>query len=74
MSKFEDFNDLFNFNREVMEDDFNDGQLYVVKHKKKVGTTEFATTVKVADAKDASSKLAVEEKIKAKFKEMGGGI
>ena len=72
MSKFEDFNDLFNFNREVMEDDFNDGQLYVVKHKKKVGSTEFATTVKVADAKDGNSKLAVEEKIKSKYKGMKG--
>ena len=72
MSKFEDFGDLFNFNRELMEDDYNDGQKYMVKWKKKAGTTEFATTVKVGDAKDGSHKLAVEEKVKAKFTEAGG--
>jgi len=72
MSKFEDFGDLFNFNRDLMEDDYNDGNKYVVKWKKKAGKTEFATTVKVGDAKEGVSKLAVEEKIKAKFTEAGG--
>ena len=72
MSKFEDFGDLFNFNRELMEDDYNDGQLYVIKHKKKAGTSEFGTTVKVGEKKDGVSKLALEEKIKAKTKEFGG--
>jgi hypothetical protein len=55
-----------------MDDDYNDGQTYMVKWKKKAGTTEFATTVKVGNAKDGVSKLAVEEKIKAKFTEAGG--
>lgn len=72
MSKFEDFGDLFNFNRDLMEDDYNDGQKYVVKWKKKAGSTEFATTVKVGDAKEGASKLAVEEKLKLKMKEAGG--
>ena len=36
MSKFEDFGDMFNWNRELFEDDYNDGQKLVVKHKKKV--------------------------------------
>ena len=72
MSKFEDFGDLFNFNREVMEDDFHDGQKYVVKWKKKAGKQEFATTLKVAEAKEGSHKLSAEEKIKAKVNEMGG--
>ena len=39
MSKFEDFGDLFNWNKELFEDDYNDGQKFVVKHKKKVGST-----------------------------------
>jgi len=72
MSKFQDFNDLFDFNRELMDDDYNDGQLYVVKHKKKAGSVEFATTVKVSDPKSGESKLAVEEKLKCKVKEFGG--
>jgi hypothetical protein len=50
MSKFQDFNDLFDWNRCLMDDDYNDGQQYVIKHKKKVGNSEFATTVKVANA------------------------
>ena len=33
MSKFQDFNDIFDFNRELMDDDYNDGQLYVVLGK-----------------------------------------
>ena len=39
MSKFEDFKDMFSFNREMFEDDYNDGQKYMVKHKKKAGST-----------------------------------
>lgn len=35
MSKFEDFQDLFSFNRGVMEDDYNDGNAYTLKHKLK---------------------------------------
>lgn len=73
MSKFQDFKDLYDFNREVMEDDFNDGQKYVVKWKKKLDQgTEFATTVKVGEAKEGAHKVAVEEKIKTKMSEMGG--
>jgi len=55
-----------------MEDDFHDGQKYVMKWKKKSGKHEFATTVKVGEEKEGSHKLAVEEKVKTKMAEMGG--
>jgi hypothetical protein len=47
MAKFECFNDLFSWNRCLMEDDYNDGQLYTVKLKNKTDAVEFNTTVKV---------------------------
>jgi len=73
MAKFECFKDLFSFNRCLMEDDFNDGQLYTVKLKNKTkGGQEFATTVKVGNAKDGSHKLAFEEKVKGSHTELGG--
>lgn len=74
MSKFEDFGDLFDWNRDLMDDDFNDGQAYVVKHKLKIpeSKSEFGTTVKVGHASGGSSKLAVEEKFKTKVDDFGG--
>lgn len=70
--KFEKHDDLFSFNRTMMEDDYNDGQQLVIKDKRKAGNHEFNTAVKVGEQKDASYKLAVEEKIKSTFTELGG--
>ena len=72
MAKFECFKDVFGFNRTLMEDDWNDGQLYTVKLKNKTNAAEFATTAKVGQAADGVHKLALEEKVKASHKEMGG--
>jgi hypothetical protein len=35
MSRFEEFQELYSFNRGVMEDDYNDGNAYTLKHKLK---------------------------------------
>lgn len=70
--KFEKHDDLFSFNRSLMEDDYNDGQQLVVKDKRKAGDHEFNTSVKVGEAKNGASKLVIEEKIKSKFAEIGG--
>ena len=72
MSKFEDYADLFKWNRCLMEEDWNDGQQYTLKIKNKGPNNEFATTFKVAEEKDGKHKLAAEEKIKLKQPEMGG--
>lgn len=64
---------MFEWNRGLMEDDWNDGQQYVVKMKNKSSSgQEFGTTVKVGEAKSGSHKLAVEEKFKWKMTEFGG--
>jgi hypothetical protein len=65
---------LFDWNRELMDDDYNDGQQFVVKHKKKAGNCEFGSTVKIGEQKDGKNKLAVEEKIKVKLKDFMGGV
>lgn len=70
--KFEKYEDLFSFNRCLMEDDYNDGQFLVVKDKRKAGNHEFASTIKVGENKGGKHKLAFEEKIKSKFDEFGG--
>jgi hypothetical protein len=60
MSSFEDYGDLFKWNRCLMEDDWNDGQQYVLKIKNKGPSTEFATTFKAGQAKDGKHKLSAE--------------
>jgi len=37
MAKFATFKDMFKWNKQLMEDDFNDGKLYTLKHKKDLG-------------------------------------
>jgi len=37
MAKFEKYGDIFSFNKKLMEDDWNDGQKYVLKMKNKGG-------------------------------------
>jgi|DEB0MinimDraft_12_1074336.scaffolds.fasta_scaffold06633_6 hypothetical protein len=73
MSEFEDYSDLFKWNRCLMEDDWNDGKQYVLKIKNKGPQgTEFATSFKVGEEKDGKHKLAAEEKLKFKHPECGG--
>lgn len=71
--EFEKYDDLFGFSRSLLEDDYIDGQHFQLKDKRKAGDHEFVSTFKVAEAKDAKHKLAVEEKVKMTFKEFGGG-
>ena len=70
--EFEDYGDLFNWNRCLMEDDWNDGQHLTMKLKNKAKHHESATTFKVAEVKDGKHKLAAEEKMKLKMTELGG--
>ena len=37
MAKFATFKDMFKWNKQLFEDDFNEGKLYTVKHKKDLG-------------------------------------
>jgi len=70
---FQDYGDLFNWNRKIMEDDWNDKQHLTIKAKTKANGNDFATTVKMGDtAKDGAYPLAVEQKLKVKAKEAGG--
>jgi len=70
--EFEDYGDLFNWNKCLMEDDWNDGQLLTMKLKNKAKNHENAVTFKVAEAKDGKHKLAAEDKMKFKMSELGG--
>ena len=70
--EFENFGDLFKWNRCLMEDDWNDGQHLTIKAKNKINNNEFAHTFKAGEAKNGAHKLSVEEKCKMKFSEFGG--
>mgnify|MGYP000882672011 FL=1 len=73
MTDFNNWDDLFSWNRCLMDDDWNDGQNLVIKDKRKLHKShEIATTLKVAEAKDNKQKLALEQKWKGKFEEFGG--
>ena len=73
MAKFGAYRDLFKFNKTLMEDDYNDGQAYTLKLTNK-GDKGFENTLtaKVGEAKDGAHKLALEEKMKEAFTELGG--
>jgi len=64
MAKFTEYRDIFKWNKQLMEDDWNDGQAYVVKHVMKGDDTEFTTTAKVGEAKGDSHKVSLEHKMK----------
>lgn len=71
--EFENFDDLFKWNKNLMEDDWNDGQHLVIKAKNKGPGCEFATSLKVGEAgSDGSHKVSAEEKVKIKMSEWGG--
>lgn len=47
MYKFDKWDDiLFGFNRPNMEDDWNDGQKFVLKDKRKFGSNELSSSLK----------------------------
>jgi hypothetical protein len=69
MPKFVEYRDIFKFNKELLEDDYNPGQALVnkTKHTDPASTgLEVSTTTKVGfpDSND-QSKLAFELKVKA---------
>ena len=73
MTDFDSWDDLFKWNRSLMEDDWNDGQHLVIKDKRKLlKNHEISTTAKVAEAKDNKHKLALEQKWKGSMEEFGG--
>jgi len=73
MTDFDNFADLFKWNRSLMEDDWNDGQHLVIKDKRKLlEDHEISTTIKVAEAMGNKHNIGAEMKWKATMKEMGG--
>lgn len=69
---FENYNDLFKWNKNLMEDDWNDGQHLVIKAKGKGDHHDFASTTKIGH-EDASgkSKIATEQKLKGDIGKYG---
>jgi hypothetical protein len=51
MSKLENWGDLFKFNKELLDDDFNAGQKFVIKAKRKSddGLVDLSTTTKLGN-------------------------
>lgn len=74
MAKFCEYRDLFKWNKQLMEDDWNDGQTYVVKMVNKKAGAEFTNTAKVADAKSDAHKVALEHKFKVVSKDVANGL
>lgn len=74
MAKFCEYRDLFKWNKQLMEDDWNDGQTYVLKTVHKGKGTEFTNTAKVGDQKNDAHKVALEHKTKATEKDTLGGF
>jgi len=76
MAKFCEYRDIFKWNKQLMEDDWNDGQAYTVKHTLKGEDTEFVTTAKIGEAKSDAHKVGLEHKmtLKTKGTEMSGGF
>ena len=73
MAKFATFKDMFKWNKNLMEDDFNEGQLYTVKHKAKLGSFgDLETNVKVGEAASGSHKLSADHKVSGDVSDMGG--
>jgi len=73
MAKFATFKDMFKWNKNLMEDDFNEGQLYTVKHKAKLGGFgDLETNVKVGEAKSGSHKLSADHKASGDVSDFGG--
>jgi len=74
MAKFCEYRDLFKWNKQIMEDDWNDGQTYVLKTTSKCGDAELTNTAKVADQKNDAHKVALEHKTKFVNKEVLNGL
>lgn len=68
MSKIENWGDLFKYNKELLEDDFNHGQGVVLKTKSKASdnVTEISSTFKQANVdSNGDGKVAFEAKFKS---------
>lgn len=75
MAKFVKFGDMFKWNKNLLEDDYNEGKLYIVKHKKTLSdSASIETNFKVDEmAKGgAAHKLAADHKLTLNTKEFGG--
>lgn len=72
MATFESFDDLFSFNRCLMEDDWNDGQFLTVKDKRTANGFDITSTAKVAEASGGKQKFVLEQKAKGHLKDFGG--
>ena len=75
MAKFVKFGDMFKWNKNLLDDDYNEGKLYIVKHKKTLNdSASIETNFKVDEmAKGgAAHKLAADHKLTVNTKEFGG--
>ena len=77
MMKLESWQDLFKFNKELMDDDYNPKQAYVIKAKLKSadGKQEWSDTLKKGEAADnGDAKIANELKIKNNLSELDSTV
>ena len=66
---------MFKWNKNLMEDGFNEGQLYTVKHKAKLGDfADIETNCKVGqpDDKTGVHKLSADHKVSGSVTDFGG--
>jgi len=62
---------MFDFNKRLMEFDWNDGQAYTVEYKIKQDGYELKNTAKVGEMNNGQ-KVGLESKVKFNVKEFGG--
>ena len=76
------YRDLFSWNRELFEDDWNDGKLYTIKLKNKgkgmvsdsllTLVQDFGTTAKIGAEKDGKHAADFEQKVKVTVDDASG--
>jgi len=73
MANFKKFDDLHDFNRKMMEDDWNMNQHLVFKLKQSMNGIDLATTMKVGHAQPGESAVVkLEQKNKGVSTDFGG--
>lgn len=70
MANFTKWEDLHDYNRKLMEDDWNEGSHYVVKLKSKTEAgNEFTNTTKVGHAQPTDELHSLKNELKMKVRE-----
>jgi len=71
MTKFVQWKDMFDFNKRLMDFDWNDGQAYTLEYKIKKEKYELKNTAKVGEGNNGH-KVGLESKVKFNIEEFGG--